>query len=356
MKKAIGFILIFALAIISGISVWADDTDQPATISINTMQQKISVGDTVIVKVDISAVKPIGRMNATVTYDPSVLTFVSGDSASADNGTITIEQLNGLGTTASVNLTFTASSAGSTSVNVTSCTVYDAFDEGYTLSGSAASMEINEVKQTSPTQTETTTQTSAETDANGIPTQGVLVDLQVDNGSLVPPFMYSIHEYSVTVPYEVEKVEIDGKTASLQDNIWYTGNPECVVGRNVRTITVTDVNGQQTTYTIYITRLDKDEKATAAVTEQSTQPQISTENTAPQTKRSTNSEKIKDTIIPALYIVLIVLVVALVIVIIWIKTKASNKKRSKAEQSNRKNERQRSKIKVSGNSKTNRKR
>ena len=355
MKRTIGFIIIFVLSVICAVSVFADDA--PATLSLQASQTQASIGSTITVKLDISAVKPIGKVTATVTYDASVLTFVSGDGAKAENGVITIEQLNGLGTIASVNLSFTAASQGTSAVNVTSCAIYDAFEEKLDLTGTGTSIQVTEAAQTeSTTQTEETTseqttteQTTAETDANGVPTKGVLVDLQIDNGTLKPPFMYSIHEYSVTVPYEVEKVEIEGKTASLQDHIWYTGNAECVVGHNVRTITVTDINGQQTVYTINIIRLDKDQKETSVSAED---PAVQT--TAPsKTEKSpqvvTKKEKdIKSTLLPVLYIVLVVLIVALVIVIIWIKTKATGRK-SKQERSDKKNEKQRSKIKVSGN-------
>ncbi len=359
MKKTLGFILVLVLSVICAVSVFADDA--PAMLSVKASKDQANVGDAITVKLDISAVKPIGRVSATVAYDASVLTFVSGDGAKAENGVITIEQLNGLGTVASVNLSFTAASQGTGSINVTSCAIYDAFEEKLDLIGSGTTIQVAEASQTeTTTQTEETTteqttteqQTTPETDENGVPTQGVLVDLQIDNGNLKPPFMYSIHEYSVTVPYEVEKVEIEGKTASLQDHIWYTGNAECVVGHNVRTITVTDINGNQTVYTINIIRLDKDQTETTA---SANDPAVQTTTPAETGKiQTTKKDKdIKSTLIPALYIVLVVLIVALVIVIIWIKKKASGGKSKKDP--DKKNEKQRSKIKVSNKNNKNNK-
>lgn len=351
MKKTLCFILILALAVVCGCTVWADN--EPATLTIQAQQGQLSVGDTVSVNLYISAVKPIGKVTATVTYDTSVLTFVSGDGATGGDGVISIEQLNGLGTAASITLNFTAAAVGNAAVYVTNCAVYDAFEERFELQGKSAVVEISQAVQTTPSQTEMTVQTTPQTDANGVPTQGVLVDLQIDQGSLVPPFMYSIHDYSVTVPYEVDKVEIDGKTASLQDRIWYTGNPECVVGLNVRTITVTDIYGNQTVYTINITRLDQ-AQTTTAEQQPAVQTSASTESKADKQTTKKDAKDIKQTLMPALYIVLIVLVVALFIVIIWIKNKASNGK-GKDARSDKKNERQRSKIKVSGSKNTKKK-
>ena len=345
MKKTVGFIIILVMAVFCSFTVCAVG-DAPADYTVTASQPQVGVGDTVTINITITAVKAIGRTSASVTYDTSVLTFVSGNGATDQGGVINIELPNGLGTTAVLSLNFTAAATGSASVNVTKCCIYDAFEEGYELQESkGVSVEVAEKAETTTTTTEETTPTSPQTDANGVPTQGVLVDLTVDQGSLVPPFMYSIHEYSVTVPYDVEKVEIDGKTASTQDHIWYTGNPECVVGRNVRTITVTDINGNETVYTIYITRLDKDQQETkptdtndpAVVTSSPDDSKSTVTTTAKQEKN------IKDTLLPALYIVLIVLVVSLFIIILWIKNKASKKKKP-----DDKSDKQRSKIKVSG--------
>lgn len=344
MKKIIGTIIIFFMAAICGVSAWADN--EPATLIIQAPQGQVKVGDAVSVSLNISSVKPIGRVTATVEYDASALTFVSGDGATGGNGVINIQQLNGLGESAAIALNFKATAEGNAVVSVSSCAVYDAFEEPYQLKGSATTIAISNTEQTDAPQSQQTT-TSIETDRNGVPTQGVLVDLTADNATLKPPFMYSIHEYSITVPYEVDRVEIEGKTASTQDHIWYTGNAECAVGQNVRTITVTDINGNKTVYTIYITRLDKDEEKTSVTTQSSEQTSAMTQSDRKNQTLKNDSKDIKQTLIPALYIVLIVLIVALVIVIIWIKNRSS--RASSSDRSEKQNERQRSRIKISGN-------
>lgn len=340
MKKTICFIILLALTVICAAGAAADDA--PANLVLQTSQSQLAAGDTLTVTMNIKAVKPVGRVTASVSYDSSVLKFVSGSGAKDAGGVIQIEQLNGLDTSATITLTFTAASAGSSNISVTSCAVYDAFDEQYELAGAAAAVSVTDETQTTQQQTQPS-QASPATDANGVPTQGVLTDLTVVNGKLVPPFMYSIHDYSVTVPYDVTKVEITGKTASLQDHIWYTGNEDCEVGLNVRTITVTDINGNATTYTINVTRLDKDKDETTAATAAAPNDTSADSSSGSEKVTVSTDKDIKQTLLPALYIILGVLVVALVIVIIWIKGKTSGSK-----EQDRKNTKQRSKIKVSG--------
>ncbi len=335
-----------AVTIICAVTAFADN--EPATLALQTSQSQLTAGETLTVTLNISAVKPVGRVSASVSYDQSVLKFVSGSGAKDTGGTIQIEQLNGLDTSAAITLTFTAVSAGNSNISVNSCAVYDAFDEQYSLPAASAAVNVTEPQQTTTQQTTETTPTSPATDANGVPTQGVLTDLTVVNGKLVPPFMYSIHEYSVTVPYDVTKVEINGKTASLQDHIWYTGNEDCKVGLNVRTITVTDVNGNKTTYTINVTRLEKDAQITTAASSAAADSTSPADSSTKEKKAIADNKDIKQTLMPALYIILAVLVVALVIVILWIKGKSSGSK-----EQDKKNTKQRSKIKVSGNKKGN---
>ena len=102
-----------------------------------------------------------------------------------------------------------------------------------------------ETETTTTTEKTTTTTTTATKTApsNGIPDKGVLTALTVDNGELSPAFAYNVYNYTVNVDNSVTNVEIEGTTASPSDYIWYTGTSECQVGENVRTITVTDVDG-----------------------------------------------------------------------------------------------------------------
>ena len=360
MKRAVCLILILSAVLFCGFDVYAQG-DASASLQFSKIQ--LQTGEQLIVSLSINSSQEISEINASVTYDPSLLTFVSADGTSGSNGIISIQISPQRGSTSvSVPLSFTANTKGSCLINVVSCNITDPQGSQIQATVSSGNVEIIEADQTTQTtsQVQTTTNalteshqtvsSAAKTDANGVPTQGVLVDLQVDKGSLVPPFMYSIHEYSVTVPYEIDKVEIDGKTASKQDHIWYTGNSDCVVGHNVRTITVTDINGQETVYTINIMRLDKEQtpEQTSVYTQQSNRSVTEQSNLQNLSSSKDDHNNIKEILNPALYIVLIVLVVALFIIILWIKNRVSKKDPKKDDEQTKK---QRSKIKVSNNKK-----
>ena len=106
MKKTICFIILLALTVICAAGAAADDA--PANLVLQTSQSQLAAGDTLTVTMNIKAVKPVGRVTASVSYDSSVLKFVSGSGAKDAGGVIQIEQLNGLDTSATITLTFTA--------------------------------------------------------------------------------------------------------------------------------------------------------------------------------------------------------------------------------------------------------
>ena len=163
MKKTVGFIIILVMAVFCSFTVCAVG-DAPADYTVTASRPQVGVGDTVTINITITAVKAIGRTSASVTYDTSALTFVSGNGATDQGGVINIELPNGLGTTAVLSLNFTANTTGSASVNVTKCCIYDAFEEGYDIQESkGVSVDIAEKAET--TTTEETTPTSPQTDA-----------------------------------------------------------------------------------------------------------------------------------------------------------------------------------------------
>ena len=122
-----------------------------------------------------------------------------------------------------------------------------------------------------------------------------------------------------------ENVEIEGTTASPSDYIWYTGTSECQVGENVRTITVTDVDGNAATYTVTIIRAaGGDEQQT-----QTAQKKDSSDTSSAVSKNANVMDQYKKMLNTALAIVLIVLVIALVVIIIWIRGKIKGGKKDK---------------------------
>ena len=273
------------------------------------------------VSVTFSADSEIGSVQANIAYDDSVIEFVSSDNASGGGGVLTV---NGFPDT--------PSSAGNANISLQSCQIYSPDSE---LIGSPTAycvITVGSDKVETKTETETTTTTEKTTTtttktahSNGIPDKGVLTALTVDNGELSPAFAYNVYNYTVNVDNSVTNVEIEGTTASPSDYIWYTGTSECQVGENVRTITVTDVDGNAATYTVTIIRAaGGDEQQT-----QTSQKKDGSDTSSAVSKNANVMDQYKKMLNTALAIVLIVLVIALVVIIIWIRGKIKGGKKDK---------------------------
>ena len=344
MKKALCIMLCVIVSIIFPANITS--AEDSIDLSVSVMEKNVKVGEELTVKVGISSQASLGKVSAVISYDNSLLAFQSGDSAIGSNGIITIDHSGGESTSAELSLRFTASSPGTAVINVVNCSATNTQGIQIEAESTYTSFEISPKEQSTSKEQEPAEQ-------NAVPSQGVLVDLKTDKGTLIPPFMYSIHEYSITVPYEVDKVEIEGKTASKTDRIWYTGNPECVVGNNIRTITVTDVNNNETVYKISILRLDKAQEQTQAAAQTVAFSQISETTPEPKDSSAIKTDKkdsLKEKLMPALYIVLIALVVSLIIVVIWIHSRIS-RKNSEKEDKEEKSLKKRSRIKVTSSKK-----
>lgn len=282
------------------------------------------------VTLTFSADSEIGSVQANIAYDDSVIEFVSSDNASGGGGVLTVNGFpDSPSSEVSFNFTFKGLSAGDANISLQSCQIYSPDSE---LIGSPTAYCIitvgsDKVETQTETTTEKTTTTAAPetTASNGIPDKGVLTALTVDNGELSPAFAYNVYNYTVNVDNSVTNVEIEGTTASPSDYIWYTGTSECQVGENVRTITVTDVDGNATTYTITIIRASQgDQQQTQTVTKKTGS------GTSSETSQNANvMDQYKKMLNTALAIVLIVLVIALVVILIWIKGKVKGRKQDK---------------------------
>ena len=274
------------------------------------------------VSVTFSADSEIGSVQANIAYDDSVIEFVSSDNASGGGGVLTV---NGFPDTPSsevdFSFTFKGLSAGNANISLQSCQIYSPDSE---LIGSPTAycvitvggdkVETKTETETTTTTEKTTTTTTKTAPSNGIPDKGVLT-----------AFAYNVYNYTVNVDNSVTNVEIEGTTASPSDYIWYTGTSECQVGENVRTITVTDVDGNAATYTVTIIRAaGGDEQQTQTV-----QKKDSSDTSSAVSKNANVMDQYKKMLNTALAIVLIVLVIALVVIIIWIRGKIKGGKKDK---------------------------
>ena len=76
----------------------------------------------------------------------------------------------------------------------------------------------------------------------------------VTNATLSPAFSKNTTYYTCTVPYSVEKLNMDYNRADGGQSVSISGNGGFVVGENTITLTVKAANGATKTYTIVVTR------------------------------------------------------------------------------------------------------
>lgn len=321
----------------------------------------VNVGENFTISLTFYASENIGNVQTTLAYDDSVVEFVSSDNASGGGGILTV---NGFPDSSSDQVTFSFTfrgiKEGVASMNLMDCRIYSA--QGDLIGSPTAYANItvadlgtgegdnskpettSQTKQEDERQKQTQTSESSSQSRNEIPQKGVLTSLTVSSGELTPAFAYNIYNYTVYVDNSVTNVQIDAQTADYSDYIWYTGTEECQVGENIRTITVTDVEGNETVYTINIIRAqgENDQVQTQAQTETSqqeqySQPQTDDSKEQKQSEKSSSSneknedamEKYKDILNTALVMILIVLLIALVVIVVWIRGKMKGNSKGK---------------------------
>ncbi len=111
--------------------------DAGSVISIDTNTQ-INVGDTFTVTVAFKG-NEIGRVDGQMTYNSSVVSYISGGSSKGDSGYVQLSDA-GTGEPIKFNLKFKAIDSGSSKLNVSTNGVYN-FDEEY-IDAPAASKTI----------------------------------------------------------------------------------------------------------------------------------------------------------------------------------------------------------------------
>lgn len=206
----------------------------------------LTVGDTLTVTVNFTA-DSIGAVDAQVTYNSSVLEFVSGNDASGSDGVIRLAGYATAAGTASqrFTLTFKAIASGSSTVKVGSSTVYT-WDE--TLAGN-------------PTAGATVTVQNAALSQNAD-----LKSLKLSTGRLSPSFSASVTTYTATVAYNVTSLTVTAVAADSGAQVQIEGNSALAVGNNVRRVIVTSPGGATKTYTVTVIRQSEPEPTTAPTT------------------------------------------------------------------------------------------
>ncbi len=189
------------------------------------------VGSTVTVNVNLSSSTPMGSWQFLVNYDSSMLQLSSGNVRVADYTSVS-----GGEKSKSYTLKFKTLKSGTTKVSVGSYVVY-AYDESeMSVTGGSKSIKI---------------MSQAELEATYSKNNN-LSSIKVDDYELIPAFDKNTTDYKVTVPSNVEKVNVSATAEDRKSKISGTGEIEVAEGENKVELIVTAENGSTKKYNVVI--------------------------------------------------------------------------------------------------------
>ncbi len=201
-----------------------------ATIAFSSNSPKVN--NAVTVTVTVSGSEAMYSTELSVSYNPDVLRFESGDSASGGAGVVKVAGLPSGATKQSYALKFTAIASGSSAIQASGVAYYQNTEESVAAS---ATMTVSDAAKSN--------------NAN-------LKSLSLSKGTLSPKFSASKTSYTATVPTSVTEVKVYATAKDSGATVEISGESVLKDGENIRTVTVTAPSGAQKVYTIKIIRSD----------------------------------------------------------------------------------------------------
>ena len=234
---------------IGGISAYA------SSAKISFSDPSATVGQEFSVNVKISSQDGnLGASDVVLSYDPSVIEFVSGNNASGGAGSVRlVGTMDSSSTKAfSYTLKFKAVQAGNTSISVGSYEVYDSDAQAVTVSKTGTAS----VKVKAPATS------SAE---------AALSSLKISPGTLSPAFSPNVTSYTAQIGANVDKLAVSASAKDSKAKVLVSGDSGLKVGTNTVVCKVTAEDGQTTkSYTITVNKLDTVDVPSEAETEAET--------------------------------------------------------------------------------------
>lgn len=223
-----------AISAIIILSCFTFNTLAAATATIAFSSNKPAVNDSVTVTVTVNGSEAMYSTEFSVSYNPEVLRFESGDSAAGGAGVVKIAGLPAGAAKQSYSLKFTAIAAGSSTIQASGVAYYQSNEDSI---GASATMAVSDAAKSN--------------NAN-------LKSLSLSTGTLSPAFSASKTSYTATVANSVTNVKVYATAQDSGAKVAISGESALKVGKNTRTVTVTAPSGAQKTYTITITRSEEE--------------------------------------------------------------------------------------------------
>ena len=221
-----------------------------ATITISTDTEEIHAGDTVEVKLTISADATIGDFEAFLSYDDTIFEFYSA--ASCITGGAGFLKVSDIGASPSAQdrtyrIYFMALGTGECEVALYERPIVYSYTDGAEMSVTGVSKTFSVLP-------------SASASDNSRLSALYMVNELAETVKLTPAFSSDNLSYYAVVPYESEMVIVSAIAEDSFSNVEVAGGDVLEYGNNEVMITVTAEDGSQTTYTVYVYRSEVEEE------------------------------------------------------------------------------------------------
>ncbi len=258
MKKLFKISLCLVLMVMLCASLFSINTFAAANTTIAFSVSNPKVGDAVTVTVKLNAGEPIYSIDGTVTYDSSVLKYVSGASSASGSTLKLIESPTGE-TSVSYKLQFTAIKEGTSNIAF-SVKYVGASLAMVSATGSSANLVVkNPTTQTSSKPTTNTTTSKPSSGSTTKSSDATLSALSISGATLSPEFSKNVTEYSATVENSVANVTVAATANHKKATVSGAGEVALEIGENTIAVTVTAENGAKKTYNVKVKRATVEE-------------------------------------------------------------------------------------------------
>lgn len=233
-----------------------------ATITITTDTEEIHAGDTVEVKLTISADATIGDFEAFLSYDDTIFEFSTAASCiggGAGSLSILDQGASPSAQERTYRIFFTALTQGECEVALYGRPMVYCYTDGTEMSVTG----VNKIFQVLP---------SFSASNNSRLSALYLVDDSPTAVALSPAFSPENTSYYAAVDYETEMVIVSAIAEDSLSNVEVSGGKNLTIGTNEVLVTVTAEDGTKTTYTIFVYRSEFEEEPEEKEPEQTVTP------------------------------------------------------------------------------------
>ena len=210
-----------------------------AALELNCLAEEIHKGDEFEVELLVTTDVTLGDLEGYLTYDDSVIEYVTGPSCiTGGGGMLRIADIGASKTDTARRylLRFRAVNQGDAEISFYDTPMVYAYETGLTMSVFSNMLPLTVLPPA-----------DASTNAD-------LMTLRVNPGKLSPGFSADITEYNISIPYENDSIIISAFAEDTKANVTVRHNTGLLVGVNKVQVIVTAESGASKIYELYVTR------------------------------------------------------------------------------------------------------